>query len=192
MMMSILNYLQRKSAQTKPYTLRYDPWWLWDRSKEVDPWPDTNPGDTNGTSVSASMDILRNLGHVRQPKATTQDRVANAVPDYDQGIAANRWATTVDEMRSALGMGIPISIGVNWYSNFDRPVQKGSHYWIGEGNLGQIRGGHCVCVYGASDNRQAFRIKNSWGKNYPLTWMGYETMQRLLNENGESTLITDR
>ncbi len=41
----------------------------------------------------------------------------------------------------------PVAIGVNWYSNFDRP-QKDSRgdYWIGKGDLGRIRGGHCVCL----------------------------------------------
>ena len=192
MLMSILNLAQRRAAGIKPYTVRYDPWWLWDRSKEIDYWPDTNPGDDNGTSVSASMDVLRDRGHVLEPKTTTQDRVLNATPDLSHGIATNRWATTTDEMRTALALGIPVSIGVNWYSNFDVPVLRGTHHWIGEGSLGRIRGGHCVCVYGASDTRQAFRIKNSWGKDYPLVWMPYATMDRLLNEYGEATLVTDR
>ena len=52
-MMSILN--RRK----------YDARWLWDRAKEVDEWTDTNPGDNQGTSVRAAMDVLRKMGHVR-------------------------------------------------------------------------------------------------------------------------------
>src|SRR4051794_26720201 len=43
---------------------RYFARWLWDRAKQVDQWPDTNPGDDNGTSVHAAMDVLRNAGHV--------------------------------------------------------------------------------------------------------------------------------
>jgi hypothetical protein len=192
MMMSILNSYQRKVAKTKPYTVRYDSWWLWDRAKEIDYWSDTNPGDDNGTSVSASMDILRTLGHVRQPKTTISGRAVDPSPRSAEGIAANRWATNVDEMRTALAAGIPISIGVNWYANFDRPTGSGREQWIGVGDLGRKRGGHCVCIYGASDRRQAFRVKNSWGKAYPLVWLPYNTMQRLLDEDGESTLVTDR
>ena len=26
---------------------------------------------------------------------------------------------------------MPVAIGVNWYEDFDNPVQKGSRYWIG-------------------------------------------------------------
>lgn len=42
---------------------------------------------------------------------------------------------------------VPVTIGVDWYSNFDRPVKVGSRWWIGKSNdLGSIRGGHCVCL----------------------------------------------
>lgn len=44
----------------------------------------------------------------------------------------------------------PIQIGVNWYSNFDRPVSRrirGRNFWvIGDGDLGQVRGGHATCL----------------------------------------------
>lgn len=44
------------------------------------------------------------------------------------------------------GKPVPVTIGVDWYSNFDRPVKVGSRYWVGKGDLGGIRGGHCVCL----------------------------------------------
>lgn len=44
----------------------------------------------------------------------------------------------------------PVVFGINWYENFDRPVTRkinGRLYWvIGGGNLGQMRGGHAVCL----------------------------------------------
>src|SRR3954462_7912976 len=51
---------------------------------------------------------------------------------------------------------VPVVIGVNWYSNFDRPEQDSRQswvHWIGRGDLGRIRGGHCVAVHphGMSD-----------------------------------------
>ena len=42
---------------------------------------------------------------------------------------------------------MPGVIGVNWYTNFDRPVHDGIRWWVGRGDLGTIRGGHCVCIY---------------------------------------------
>src|ERR1044072_2993155 len=41
----------------------------------------------------------------------------------------------------------PSAIGVNWYSNFDNPVYKDGHWWVGlTKDLGYIRGGHCVAL----------------------------------------------
>lgn len=194
MVMAITNLIQRRDSvpQIKPFAVRYDPWWLWDRSKEIDEWPDTNPGDSEGTSVRASMDILRVRGHV-QVANTFVGRSPDPKPAILNGIAANRWALTVDEMRTAISKALPVSIGVNWYSNFDSPSLKSyNEYWIGKGDLGRIRGGHCVAVFGADDDREAFKVKNSWGRDYPLVWMPYATMQRLINEDGEAAIITDR
>lgn len=42
---------------------------------------------------------------------------------------------------------VPVAIGVNWYSNFDRPVYKNGRWWIGQtDDLGYIRGGHEICL----------------------------------------------
>lgn len=187
MMMSIINEAQARAATKTPYTHKYDPRWLWNQAKIVDPWSDTNPGDDNGTSVSAACDVLRTQGHVRVVGGVDKP------VDITQGISTNRWATTVDEVRTAISLGIPCSIGINWYTNFDDPqIDSAGRYWIGKGNLGAIRGGHCVCVYGAWDKYQAVRIKNSWGSSYPLVWMSYSTLARLIYEQGEVTLVTDR
>jgi hypothetical protein len=45
------------------------------------------------------------------------------------------------------GVPVPVILGVNWYSNFDNPKQDGQgRWWIGRGDLGNVRGGHCVCL----------------------------------------------
>jgi hypothetical protein len=49
---------------------------------------------------------------------------------------------------------VPGVLGINWYTNFDRPVRDGTRYWIGRGSLGSIRGGHAICVkpYSVTDD----------------------------------------
>lgn len=132
---------------------RYDARWLWDRAKAVDEWPDTNPGDDNGTSVRAGMDVLRTLGHsawkVDYEGYTWQQR-ATEVPVLNEGISANRWATKVEEIVSVLNSPI-------------------------------------------TDSLEAVPFLNSWGRFYPhITWIPYNVMQRLLDEYGEATMVTDR
>ena len=119
---------------------RYDARWLWDRAKEVDEWPDTNPGDNEGTSVRAAMDILRTLGHKKW---------GAGAGDPKNGIAANRWATNIDDLFSVL--------------------QNDTYRKLG-----------------------AIPFFNSWGKEYPRkVWVPCETWQRLMNEDGEFTMVTD-
>ena len=197
---AITNTIQNRFlARIPPFTRRYDPLWFWNQAKLIDGWADTNPGDDNGTSVRAAYDVARGQGARRistKGISIIGDRVVvsdtKQKPDLAEGVAFNRWATTVDEMRTALANGSPVVIGVNWYSNFDDPTKRGTEWWIGRGGLGQIRGGHCVCIYGASDKRQAFRVKNSWGREYPLVWLPYDVMATLLSEDGEASLQTDR
>jgi hypothetical protein len=165
----------------------YDARWLWNEAKEIDQWPFTNPGDQNGTSVRASMDVLRTLGHSRIYRGRTYE------PATSEGITTNRWATTVDEVRTSIAAGNPVVLGCNWYVNFDAPeLDGGRRHWIGRGDLGRVRAGHAVCIYRASDRMQAVGIVNNWGTRYPLVMMPYETLGRLLDEQGEATLVTDR
>jgi hypothetical protein len=145
-MMSILN--------KKLYNAR----WLWDRAKEVDEWPLSKPGDFNGTSVRAAMDVLRTIGHLcyneKQPSIT-------------EGIIENRWATTIDEIRLSIQNGSPVVFGFNWYHAFDHPRTYQGEWWVGrETDWAGVRGGHSVCGFQVSDQRQAFGFVNSWGLAY--------------------------
>jgi hypothetical protein len=182
-MMSITNHYQRLKATGQDITYRYASRWLYTEAQLVDEWAETPPEE--GTSVRAGCDILRDRGHRR-----VQNGVAG-LENLANGISANRWATTVDEMRAALYSGVACAIGVNWYSKMDIPYYDGNgELWIGVG--GYVRGGHCLSVFRFSDRREAFRLMNSWGSEFPPVWIPYEDMQRLTDEEGEVTVITDR
>lgn len=84
----------------------YAPRWLWDRSKEADQWPETNPGDNNGTSVRTAGDILRDSGHVLWDDSyADHDHTEREgyQPDPTKGIQRFRWARSVDEVHAVLG-----------------------------------------------------------------------------------------
>lgn len=202
---AITNSTQNRLLGTlRLWTRRYDPLDIWNESKLVDGFEDTNPGDDNGTTVNAAYKVARERG-VRRIKLAgivlneAGDPVIvdtkESLPSLEAGVASTRWATTVDEIRTAIAAGLPVTIGVDWLADFDNPVERTSgSWWIG--NEGwrntRIRGGHCVCLYGASDRRQAFRMKNSWGRSYPLVWLTYEAMEGLLARDGEAALVVDR
>lgn len=206
---AVTNLAQNRLASLISPGRRYDPLWAWNQAKIIDPFPDTNPGDDNGTLVSSFYDVARDQGmrriasdgiHIDPATGTPVVTDPNeGQPELGEGVQATRWATTIDEIRTAISNRTPVTIGVNWYSDFDEPQvrfnRKGEAEWyIGEdaNALGWVRGGHAICLYGASDRRQAFRLKNSWGRDYPLVWLPYATMERLLYEDGEAALVTDR
>jgi hypothetical protein len=49
---------------------------------------------------------------------------------------------------TAAAPGSPVVLGINWYEAFDRPtLMADGRYWItSSSTLGQIRGGHAICV----------------------------------------------
>jgi hypothetical protein len=115
---------------------RYVAPWLYGEAQKIDEWPGE---DYDGTSVRAACDVLRSVGHV----ATTRQ-----LPTLADGILANRWATTWDQVRAALGV---------------------------------------------PDSQLGIQLMNSWGRSYPhYVTLTDEAGERLLSEDGEACLVTDR
>jgi len=127
--------------------------WLWDRAKEIDQWPETEPGDNNGTSVRAAGIILRESGHVDwRGEYSDDDHTGRG--DYDaaadNGVHTFRWAQSVEDV-------------------------------------------HRVLQNERADELGAVPFLNSWGHGYPhRTWMPDEVLDRLMLEDGEVAIPTDR
>lgn len=79
--------------------------------------------------------------------------------------------------------GVPVVIGVNWYSSFDAPVRDGKRtFWIGRGGLGEVRGGHCVCLVPAGvEDRDAWWRFYDQGQEGACVGFGCSRMMSLLN-----------
>lgn len=72
---------------------RYDAPWLYSVAKFWDEWQGE---DYDGTSVRAGLDVVREVGHIRAKKRKPTE------PDWDEGIASNRWATSVEDAIAAM------------------------------------------------------------------------------------------
>jgi hypothetical protein len=159
--------------------------WLYEEARRRDSWPGE---DYDGTEVRAGLDVLRDTGHRRIFRGQTKDT------NYADGIAAFRWARTVDEVRTCIAGGMPVVLGIDWIDAFFDPIQKGREWWLPPIG-GPVAGGHAICCYAASDRRQAVKLVNSWGSSYPTVWLSYESLQTLidgLDYPGEAAVITDR
>jgi len=170
---------------------RYDPIAIWRAAKAVDEWSFTKPEDANGTSVRAAYEIARSAGLVRV--RTMKLEGDRPTPIHYVRVGSSPSPRTVDSVRAAIGAGVPVVIGVEWLTGFDSPTLKGRERWLPlYPDAGRSRGGHAVTLTAASDRRQAVLLCNSWGRDYPPTWMPYETLSALLSRRGEAALVTDR
>lgn len=154
-----------------------------------DPWSDTPPEE--GTSVVSAAQVLQDQGHWRFARGITFPLA------LIEGIRSFRSAQTIDELRMAIQLEVPVVLGINWHSSFDSPVWAdfgtgGNRWWIGRGDLGPIRGGHAICLFGARDDIEAFTLVNSWGTNYPIVNIPYATVQRLISDGGDAIIPLDR
>lgn len=99
------------------------------------------------------MTLLRNGTVVADPRL---DRLRSLRTDH-----LEKYPLTAATLPSA---ATPVVMGVNWYTNFDRPrltnIKGTSRYVIGDGDLGSLRGGHCTCL-------------PQWGYTEPSTWWSY-------------------
>jgi hypothetical protein len=140
--MTLLNRGQRYAAR-----------WLWDRAKETDEWPTTNPGDNDGTSVRAAGEVLVKAGHVDWKRAYGDDdhlERAKYQADPADGLRAFRWATSVDDVHQTLANPRANELG-------------------------------------------AVPVLNSWGETYPhRVWLPDDVLDRLIREDGEIAIPTDR
>jgi hypothetical protein len=128
--------------------------WLYWQAQRLDEWPGGSyPGadpQYEGTSVRAGLEVARTLGMLRSRPygETISPDESDKLVRYGDGVAAYRWATTWDMVRTALN--IP-----DWLPGVP--------------------------------------VNNSWGLSYPAEVVLLDEVgERLLNEDGEFGIVTDR
>jgi hypothetical protein len=87
------------------------------------------------------------------------------------------------EIKSWMYAGFPL-----WFSaNVDAGFQDLSGTAIWSSPIGKNEGGHAMTLVGWDDNKKAFKIANSWGKDWANNgygWVDYDYFQVLLAKNG--------
>lgn len=141
-------------------------------AQRIDPWqggayPGANPF-YEGTSVLAGIKQGVKLGYYGE----------------------YRWAFGESELAMAVSHVGPAVIGVPWYSGMFRPDRNG---YLNV--TGTVQGGHCVLVIGYNKRYRYYTIYNSWGPGWGTNGTARirrAAMDRLLNEDGDACLITQR
>jgi C1A family cysteine protease len=139
----------------------------------------------NATSTSATLDVLKNVGALpideyvfdagwcgRQPTAAEKQRAAR--------YRIKNWsrfdATDLGMVKQQIARGVPVIFAMRVGAALTG--LRGDTVLNDDRDLG---GSHAMVAVGFDDDRQAFRIQNSWGRSWGedgLGWFGYDFWKR--------------
>lgn len=183
-LMSILNRPLITRPDERPVYQKYAAYWLYTQARLHDGDPATDPPNDLGSFVWAAFWALNHIGHVKVNARNIAEE-----PDIHDGLSGYYWCKTPDEMRTVFSLGRLCVVGIDWFNSMSTPDDG----WIcnKRGWQDRLLGGHAICVYGASDKRQAFKLVNTWGSRYPDVWIPYDSIRWLLNNGGECCAAID-
>ncbi len=154
----------------------YSEQWLYYKTKEIDPWP-----NTEGTSLRYAMKILSSIG-VPPEKAWPYDDLKKGEPKHWADMVS-MWAlggsyiriTSADQLIETLHNYGPTTIGFLcfreiFYTGRNGLVPLPREPW-------NLYGGHAVCVVGYDSEKKLFKFKNSWGTNWGQNGYGYLSLR---------------
>lgn len=121
-----------------------------------------------GTSVRAGCKVLRSLGFVERFE----------------------WATTVDQVATAVLSRGPVVIGSSWFEGMNATDDSGFVRVAGE-----LLGGHAWIITGVNVARQRFRLLNSWGDAWGergRAWISAADLAKLLDADGEACSAVEK
>ena len=110
-------------------------------------------------------------GWSRQPDTRASSEAKN-YRTFHHAVCEN-----VDDIRYALVFGVPVVIAVRVDQAFNQHQGADLYRW-----QGGTTGYHALCVIGYDNQKQAFRVQNSWGQQWGdggRFWVGYDEFQKL-------------
>ncbi|WP_292009934.1 C1 family peptidase [Chryseobacterium sp.] len=129
--------------------------------------------DCNGAYVSSGLNLIKNQGACSWDEMPYTDAGCTTQPNTAQKNAAGahkivNWGTLnkadLTGIKTLLSANIPVIIAVTVDTSFYNMQNTG---WIWKGaHSGTVYGGHAICVIGYDDNKQAFKVQNSWGTSW--------------------------
>jgi hypothetical protein len=147
-------------------------------------------GCGNGSYIKSALELLKREG-VTTLQAFPYDQFdCNRQPSTTDKTLARQnaiaeWRTvpleTETDVKSHIASGFPVVIGMMVDEGFQR--LRGN--FIYSGPSGMEKGGHAMVVVGYDDSRQAFKVLNSWGREWGENgygWISYSAFKRRVRE----------
>lgn len=143
-----------------------------------------------GSYVTYALDLLKNQGActwATMPYSSTNGCSTMPNAQQQQEAAANKIASytrvslTATAIKTQLANGKAVVVAGPVYSSF---------MYLGNNQIqttvkGKSMGGHCYCVVGYDDAKQAFKVMNSWGTSWATSgfgWISYNLVTKVWQE----------
>ncbi len=95
-----------------------------------------------------------------------------------------RLVNSSDQLKGCLAEGFPFVFGFTVYESFySQEVAQTGIMPMPQYKLEKVLGGHCVMAVGYDDSKNAFIIRNSWGKNWGIQGYFYMPYAYITNSN---------
>lgn len=136
--------------------------------------------------ISNALEILR-AGVVSLAEMPYDDQACGPPPDLEMQTRAKKfridgWAfvdpDSFDIIKGAIADGNPVVFGIKVSESFVKHHGNGVY---SRQPTEESLGGHAMVLVGYDDDRQAFRLQNSWGQNWGdqgHAWISYDTFKR--------------
>jgi surface protein len=154
-----------------------------------------------GSSIASALSILSDIGiasweampynqnscdSLPSPDAINEARCAKVSQFQRFNLSSPIKPHTLEEMKYQLFLNNPIVIALYPYQDFIKPKQYNGEYYFKEYNANEsVAMAHAVVVVGYDENKNAFKIVNSWGKtwgNEGYLWIDYNIFAKIVFE----------
>ncbi|NIF05192.1 C1 family peptidase [Chryseobacterium sp. Tr-659] len=153
--------------------------------------------DCQGSYISSALNLIKSQGVCSWDEMPYTDAGCTTQPSFLQTALAKNYKftnwgvvnnTDLNGVKNLISMDLPVIIAVTVDSNFDNMGGLlGLGDWIWKSHGGTVRGGHAVTVIGYDDNKQAFKVQNSWGTGWGVNgyfWIDYNFFKKTKANNG--------
>lgn len=190
-------YFSAKNQWGKPadYSKVMSPAYVYNGIRECNCGPDC------GSYIADALELMKTKGVVPWEYMPYSDKDCSKPMDDEFSVASNykikgynRLANKMNfnEYKQYLSNDVPVIIGVPLGAGFDN-IKSGSTSTF---KCTQVEdGGHAMLVVGYDDTKQAFKIMNSWGKNWGdkgHVWVDYDCFKLMMGGNGGEAYVVSK
>lgn len=157
-------------------------------------YPQINNGRDGGSHFVDALNILSSQGAATMEACPYNEMDCFSRPSSTQVAAASKYKINfwrrvniadVTEIKAQLNAGYPVMIGARVDEGMRDNGRNRTSTYIWNQPQGRVLGGHAMVIVGYDDEKAAFKVMNSWGKewgNNGYFWISYTYSRMVINE----------